>query len=360
MSSSDTDDVISLPPEPQFDRTMNGVKKDKLLVIEWEHLDLYRFYPMALASSWTIRCLLYPMSVVKSRLQLQRQNNMYTGMRHAFVKIITTEGAGALYRGFWMTLPQLSASFLYSSTYERVRDLLQAHLGIKNPSIVSAMAGGIASPVAQLVFVPTDIVAQHMMVYNNPEAFGGSRKNVAVTETLKNDGLSGKRTLGLRVIRAVYKVDGFMGFYRGFFSAIMLYIPSTMVFWSTYYKALAVFRIVRTKVTEWEKGAKPRSPAEVDDRNLFIDQAISGSIGGVASAIVTNPLEMLRIRLQVHRTTYIETISRLWKYEKKHIFTKGLAPRILNNSLYSCLVMLAYESVKRFSVLPEYRDSIVW
>lgn len=56
-----------------------------------------------------------------------------------------------------------------------------------------------------------------------------------------------------------------------------------------------------------EYGVKPTSPAEVDDRNLFLDQAVSGSIGGVASAMVTNPLEMLRIRLQVIRmfgTTY--------------------------------------------------------
>lgn len=30
-------------------------------------------------------------------------------------------------------------------------------------------------------------------------------------------------------------------------------------------------------------------------------QAVSGSIGGIASACVTNPLEMLRIRLQVIR-----------------------------------------------------------
>lgn len=339
---------------------LSKIQKDKLLVIQWEHLNLYKFYPMALCSSWTIRCMLYPMSVVKSRLQLQRQNNEYNGMKDAFVKIIRQEGIGALYKGFWMTLPQLSASFLYSSAYERVRDLLQTHLHITNHSVVSALAGGIASPCAQLIFVPTDIVAQHMMVHNNPEAFGGGKKNIPVADAIRKDGLEGKRTLGLRVIRAVYKVDGISGFYRGFLSAIMLYIPSTMVFWSTYYNSLSVFRMIREKVTELEYGVKPTSPSEVDDRNLFLDQAVSGSIGGVASAMVTNPLEMLRIRLQVHRTTYRETIVRLWKYEKSQVFTKGLAPRMVNNALYSSLVMLAYESVKRFSVLPEFKNKIVW
>ncbi|KJH51184.1 26S proteasome subunit P45 family protein [Dictyocaulus viviparus] len=328
--------------------------KEKLLVIQWEHLDLWRFYPLALASSWSIRCLLYPMSVVKSRLQLQRQNNVYRGMRHAFTEILRVEGIGAFYRvarfhGFWMTLPQLSASFLYSSTYERVRDLLQVHIGIKNPPLVSALAGAIASPCAQLVFVPTDIIAQHMMIHNNPEAFGGSRKNIAVASAVRNDGLEGRYTLGLRVLRAVYKVDGLSGFYRGFISAVMLYIPSTMVFWSTYYHALGVFRKIRAKVsktsfvflfiflvTETQRGVRPKSVADVDNRNFFLDQAVSGSIGGIASACVTNPLEILRIRLQ------------------------GLAPRIVSNALYSSLVMLAYETVKKLCVLPEYQDLVVW
>ncbi|ULU11576.1 hypothetical protein L5515_001258 [Caenorhabditis briggsae] len=365
MVSSEMDTAIearsiATSPLSQKISPLSQIQKDKLLVIQWEHLNLYKFYPMALCSSWTIRCMLYPMSVVKSRLQLQRQNNVYNGMRDAFVKIIRHEGIGALYKGFWMTLPQLSASFLYSSAYERVRDLLQTHLHITNHSVVSALAGGIASPCAQLIFVPTDIVAQHMMVHNNPEAFGGGKKNIPVADAIRKDGLEGKRTLGLRVIRAVYNVDGISGFYRGFLSAIMLYIPSTMVFWSTYYNSLAVFRMIREKVTELEYGVKPTSPAEVDDRNLFLDQAVSGSIGGVASAMVTNPLEMLRIRLQVHRTTYRETIVRLWKYEKSQVFTKGLAPRMVNNALYSSLVMLAYESVKRFSVLPEFKNKIVW
>ncbi|KHJ75750.1 hypothetical protein OESDEN_24634 [Oesophagostomum dentatum] len=140
----------------------------------------------------------------------------------------------------------------------------------------------------------------------------------------------------------------------------MLYIPSTMVFWSTYYHALGMFRRIRMKVTEIQRGVKPKTLAEVDNRNFFLDQACSGSIGGIASACVTNPLEMLRIRLQVHRTSYADTIRRLWKYEGSKVFTKGLAPRVVSNAMYSSLVMLAYETVKKFSVLPEYRDHVVW
>lgn len=103
MVSSDIDTAIearSVATSPLSSKIspLSQIQKDKLLVIQWEHLNLYKFYPMALCSSWTIRCMLYPMSVVKSRLQLQRQNNIYNGMRDAFVKIIRQEGIGALYK----------------------------------------------------------------------------------------------------------------------------------------------------------------------------------------------------------------------------------------------------------------------
>ena len=88
-------------------------------------------------------------------LLTQKNDLVLRGMHHAFVEILRTEGVGALYRvswlvvpyticsiqGFWMTLPQLSASFLYSSTYERSRDLIQTYMNISNPSLLSALAG---------------------------------------------------------------------------------------------------------------------------------------------------------------------------------------------------------------------------
>lgn len=62
----------------------------------------------------------------------------------------------------------------------------------------------------------------------------------------------------------------------------------------------------------------------------------------------------------MHRTNFIETVNRLVKYEGYSVLTKGLAPRIINNGIYSCLIMIGYETVKRTCVLPEYQQSIVW
>lgn len=44
--------------------------------------------------------------------------------------------------------------------------------------------------------------------------FAGSMRNAAVINFVKEDPLGKRLTLGLRVTRAVYCVDGFKGFYR--------------------------------------------------------------------------------------------------------------------------------------------------
>lgn len=48
------------------------------------------------------------------------------------------------------------------------------------------------------------------------------------------------------------------------------------------------------------------------------------------------------------------------KFEGTRVFTKGLPPRLISNAIYSCLIMIGYETVKRIAVLPEYKNQIVW
>ncbi|CAD5212156.1 unnamed protein product [Bursaphelenchus xylophilus] len=336
------------------------VERKQLHVIEWNHLNLYKFYPMALATSWSVRCMLYPMSVVKSRLQLQKKNNVYRGMTHAFRTILKNEGITALYRGFWVTLPQLSASFVYSSVYEKLRNVIREHTRLESPQVVSALAGGTASVCTQFVFVPTDIVAQYMMVHHNPKQFtGGNRGNAWVLDILHRDGLEKRYTLGLRVMRAVYKADGLLGFYRGFLSSLMMYIPSSMVFWIVYYDSLIRMKKAYTQIMSNGETAD-FADLPKDQQNLLALQATAGACSGLATAVVTNPLEVLRIRIQVHRTNYWDTIRRMYRYEGAAVFTKGLPPRLINSGIYSCLIMIGYETVKRHCVLPEYESSIVW
>jgi solute carrier family 25 protein 44 len=66
--------------------------------IEWDMLDKSKFFPLSMLSSFSVRCLLYPLTLVRTRLQVQYRNDMYSGTADAFVKIVRNEGARGLYR----------------------------------------------------------------------------------------------------------------------------------------------------------------------------------------------------------------------------------------------------------------------
>ena len=42
------------------------------------------------------------------------------------------------------------------------------------------------------------------------------------------------------------------------------------------------------------------------------------------------------------------------------IFQKGLTARMTSSSIYSLAVIFGYESVKKLSVLPQYKQLVAW
>ena len=44
-----------------------------ITTIEWDMLDKRRYYPYSMVSSFTVRCCLYPLTVVRTRLQVGKQ-----------------------------------------------------------------------------------------------------------------------------------------------------------------------------------------------------------------------------------------------------------------------------------------------
>ena len=68
--------------------------------IEWEMLDKKRFFPLSIASSFTIRTTLYPLTLVRTRLQVQRGNEIYKGTWDAFKKIYKYEGILAFFKKY--------------------------------------------------------------------------------------------------------------------------------------------------------------------------------------------------------------------------------------------------------------------
>lgn len=106
-------------PPPQFIKT-----------IEWDMMDKTKFIPLSMLSSFSVRCALYPLTLIKTRLQIQKRSVMYSGkwinhpffiklvcncvlgMFDAYGKILKYEGFSGLYKGFWVSSVQIFSGTL--------------------------------------------------------------------------------------------------------------------------------------------------------------------------------------------------------------------------------------------------------
>lgn len=71
-----------------------------------------KFIGYSLLNSQLTRTILYPLLVVKTRLQVQKQTTVYTGSLDAFKKIYKNEGLRGLYRGTSQCLDGKSSSMI--------------------------------------------------------------------------------------------------------------------------------------------------------------------------------------------------------------------------------------------------------
>lgn len=65
--SEEMSTVVEAPP-PEFIKN-----------IEWEMMDKSKFFPLSMLSSFSVRCALYPLTLIKTRLQIQKHTDMYSG-----------------------------------------------------------------------------------------------------------------------------------------------------------------------------------------------------------------------------------------------------------------------------------------
>jgi hypothetical protein len=203
--------------------------------IDYDDLDKFKYYTIGPACAFVCRFLLYPFSLVKTRLQMQKgiDPNLtrvpgrpksaaraaigagaaadcvrYTGTFDAFGKILRHEGPRGLFKGFPVSCIGIVSGQLYITTYEiirqeakRVNDVHRVFSPHTMDVIRNGVAGGTASLLSQTVVVPVDIVSQKQMMMSK------------VQQPPSMIQLGGE----------ILAREGVMGFYRGFFASVMVF-----------------------------------------------------------------------------------------------------------------------------------------
>lgn len=312
----------------------NGIR-----VIELHMMDKRKYFTLAALSGFCIRGMLYPVSLIRTRLQLQRQHSIYNGTFDAFVKILRNEGACGLYKGFWVSNLMIASQLTYVATYESVRQMLTRY-GVSNTKAKSFVAGGCASLMGQTFMVPVDIVAQHLQMLGRS---GMGRMKHLDPLDIPADAMKTRFGPVQAIVGLVYKQHGLRGFYKGYFASLAVYAPNSALWWFFY-------DIYCGKLSEHAPDWMPRLAL----------QCTAAPLSGLSSSVITNPMDAIRARIQVENSTFLETARTLWREEHLGIFTKGLSARFIQSVTYSFFIILGYETVKRWSVLDEYKTNVRW
>ena len=96
---------------------------------------------------------------------------------------------------------------------------------------------------------------------------------------------------------------------------------------------------------------------EKKSRQNLIGYSVAGICGGITTAIFTNPIDVIRTRIQTQRGTYGSTkilpvVKQLMRNEGMTVFSKGLGARISLLCLEGILFADFYEIMMYFSRIP--------
>lgn len=312
--------------------------KRNIQIIEWEDLDKRKFYSFGVFMTMTIRAAVYPATLIRTRLQVQRGRSMYNGTFDALVKILRNEGLRGLYRGFLVNTFTLISGQAYITTYEVVRKYVSAYS--EDNTLKSLVAGGSASLVAQSITVPIDVISQQLMMQGQGEHLTRFK--------IHSNADSGKprRVFGQtrNIMGQIFAADGLRGFYRGYVASLLTYIPNSAVWWPFYhFYAEQLSRLAPT------------------DCPHLVLQAVAGPLAAATASTVTNPMDVVRARVQVEgRSSVVDTFKQLISEEGFWGLTKGLSARIISSAPTAIVMVVGYETLKKLSLRPELVDSRHW
>ncbi|KAF3444904.1 hypothetical protein FNV43_RR14597 [Rhamnella rubrinervis] len=298
--------------------------------INWDRLDKTKFYVVGAGLFTGLTVVLYPVSVIKTRLQVASKDVAEKNAFSVIRGVLKTDGIPGLYRGFGTVITgAIPARILFLTALETTKVAsykMTEPIKLSEPvqaAVANGIAGMTAALFAQAVFVPVDVVSQKLMV----QGYSGHAKYNG----------------GLDVARTVLKSDGIRGLYKGFGLSILTYSPSSAVWWASYGASQRFIWSILGRDTGFEE-----TPTE---GKIMLVQATGGIIAGASAACITTPLDTIKTRLQVmghgKERTVRQVIKGLIVDDGWRGLYRGLGPRFFSSSAWGTSMILTYEYLSK-------------
>lgn len=229
--------------------------------IEWQHIDKLKYYTYGSAFFIGINAILYPADVIKTRLQVQRTNALYKGTLDAVFKTFRSEGLKGFYKGFLVSQMSILTGHFYVTSYEVSR----SQMPFLGDGARGFVAGGLAAVMEQFLANPIEVISQKLMIQGQGE---------------NNIKLKG----AVHISTDVFRHHGMSGFYRGFVVSLMTGALWSAVWWGSYGMYIDIIGDYVPHGTS----------------HLLI-QSVAGGLSGLNAAVIGNPFDIVKTRLQVNR-----------------------------------------------------------
>lgn len=305
--------------------------------INWDKLDKTKFYVVGAGLFTGVTVALYPVSVVKTRLQVATKGAAERNAYSIAKGLLKTDGIPGLYRGFGTVIfGAIPTRIIFLSVLETTKvsafKMLQP-FGLSETTqaaLANGVAGMTSSLFAQSVFVPIDVVSQKLMVqgYSGHAQYSG----------------------GIDVARKILRSDGIRGLYRGFGLSVVTYSPSSAVWWASYGSSQRfIWRLL-------DQGGK-YNESSPSVQKIMLVQAAGGIIAGATASCITTPLDTIKTRLQVmgndNRSSIKQVAKDLIKEDGWKGLYRGFGPRFFSMSAWGTSMILTYEYLKRLCTKDE-------
>lgn len=149
------------------------------------------------------------------------------------------------------------------------------------------------------------------------------------------------------VVRTIHALEGWRGFFRGVFASMITSAPSSAIWWSSYELArhtLAQLLLPPPTVpgSHWADAA-----ADGGVRSHAL-HAVAGAMASLVTCLVTNPLDVVKTRLQTNTNTYghttmLRTLACIARREGLRGLARGLGARLTIAVPSAALSTLTYE-----------------
>jgi solute carrier family 25 S-adenosylmethionine transporter 26 len=239
----------------------------------------------------------HPIDTVRANLQYQRgfSNLKYGSARGAFTSLLRER---ALYRGFLsVAVTTVPAHGLYFTGFEWASRWYQR----KRPGeeFRSHLFGGLVAEVAGAsVWVPADVIKQRVQL-------SADKSTVAA-------------------VRRLLAEDGVRGFYRGYWTSLATYGPFVALYFASY---------------EWLLDLFP-------NRAAAGAQVVCGTTAAVVASFVTNPVDVIKTRVQIDNRRALDVTRQLLRDEGPRAFLKGATARMSWIAPTCAIGMVTYEQCK--------------